>query len=100
MIIGFQAEGTLGRRLVDGAKTVRIFGEETTVRAGVHTIGGLSAHADQAGLLHWLEGFQHAPARTFVVHGEAQTAGIFAQLLHDRRGWHTEVPTLHAHAEL
>ncbi|MBE0549165.1 MAG: MBL fold metallo-hydrolase [Rubrivivax sp.] len=92
VIIGFQAAGTLGRRLVDGDKRVRIFGEEIAVRAGIHTIGGLSAHADQAALLAWLEGFAEAPSRTFVVHGEAQTACGFADLVAQRFGWNVEAP--------
>ena len=92
VIIGFQAAGTLGRRLVDGDKYVRIFGEEYAVRAQIHTIGGLSAHADQAALLGWLKGFGTAPARTFVVHGEAQTARGFADKVADDLGWSVEAP--------
>jgi len=92
LITGFQAEGTLGRRLVDGARRVRIFGEEIPVRARLHTIGGLSAHADQAGLLGWLGGFHAPPKRTFVVHGESATAEGFARLVHERLGWRTEAP--------
>lgn len=78
LITGFQAAGTLGRRLVDGARRVRIFGEELPVRADVYTIGGLSAHADQAALLGWLKGFARPPEHCFVVHGEAPTAMDFA----------------------
>jgi len=89
---GFQAEGTLGRRLVDGAKLARIFGEEIPARASIHTIGGLSAHADQAGLLDWLGHFKHAPRQTFVVHGESATAGIFADLVSSRLGWNARTP--------
>jgi len=92
VIIGYQAVGTLGRRLVDGDKRVRIFGEEIAVRAGIHTIGGLSAHADQAALLAWLDGFAEPPSRTFVVHGEAKTACGFADLIADRLGWSVEAP--------
>ena len=92
VIIGYQAAGTLGRRLVDGEKRVRIFDEEIAVRAGIHTIGGLSAHADQAALLSWLGSFTGAPARTFVVHGETQTACGFADLVADRLGWIVEAP--------
>jgi len=90
VIIGFQAQGTLGRRLVDGDKHVRIFGEEIRVRASIHTIGGLSAHADQAGLLNWLKHFATAPQRSFVVHGEAQTACGFADRIADELGWSVE----------
>jgi len=87
LITGFQAEGTLGRRLVDGARKVRIFNDDIPVRAQVHTIGGLSAHADRDGLLAWLRGFAHAPARTFVVHGERETAAGFADEVKSRLGW-------------
>ena len=92
VIIGYQAVGTLGRRLVDGDKRVRIFGEEIAVRAGIHTIGGLSAHADQGALLQWLGGFKRAPQRTFVVHGEAETACGFADLIAQRFDWSVEAP--------
>jgi metallo-beta-lactamase family protein len=86
LITGFQAAGTLGRRLVDGARRVRIFGEELPVRADICTIGGLSAHADRDALLGWLKGFGKAPERCYVVHGEAQTAADFAQAVRGL-GW-------------
>lgn len=89
---GFQAGGTLGRRLVDGAEMVRLFGDEIPVRADIYTIGGLSAHADQAALLDWLGHFRRAPRQTFVVHGEAETAALFAGLIEDRLGWDAHVP--------
>lgn len=92
VIIGYQAVGTLGRRLVDGEKRVRLFGEDVRVRAGIHTIGGLSAHADQAALLGWLKGFEAAPRRTFVVHGEAETACGFADRVAEELGWRVEAP--------
>ena len=84
---GFQARGTLGRVLVDGAKEVRLFREPVPVRASVHTIGGLSAHADQGGLIGWLEGFQSPPARVFVVHGERETSVAFADVMRERLHW-------------
>ena len=87
VITGFQAEGTLGRRLVDGARNVRIFNDDVPVRAQLHTIGGLSAHADRDGLLAWLRGFAHAPARTFVVHGERDTAAGFRDEIKKQLGW-------------
>ena len=92
VIIGFQAAGTLGRRLVDGDRRVRLFGEDVAVRASIHTIGGLSAHADQAALLNWLKSFESAPQRNFVVHGEAQTACGFADRIADEFGWSVEAP--------
>jgi len=90
---GFQAAGTLGRQIVDGATRVRLFREEIPVRASVHTIGGLSAHADQAALLGWLSAFARPPARTCVVHGEQTTAEGFAETVRRRLGWTTvDVP--------
>lgn len=95
VIVGFQAAGTLGRRLVDGTESVTIFGESVPVRARVHTIGGLSAHADQQALLGWLSRFRRPPQHTFVVHGEKETAQAFADVLRARLGW-TRVTLPHA----
>jgi len=89
---GFQANGTLGRRIVDGAKTVRIFGEDIAVKAGIYTIGGFSAHADQKGLLEWLEAFKDGP-RVFIVHGEEKTALQFSEVIKERYGFITHVPS-------
>jgi metallo-beta-lactamase family protein len=69
VIVGYQAHGTLGRRIVDGADTIRLWGSEYRVRIQVHTIGGLSAHADQADLVDWYAGFENRPP-VYLVHGE------------------------------
>ncbi len=87
VIAGFQAAGTLGRRLVDGARQVTLFRERIPVRARIHTIGGLSAHADQPALLNWLRGFQSPPRRTFVVHGEPSAAAALAAAVERDLGW-------------
>lgn len=92
LLSGFQAAGTLGRRLVDGARTVRLFGEEVPVRADLYTLGGLSAHADRDALLSWLAGFDSPPKQTFVVHGEESIALAFAEAVRARFGWRVEVP--------
>jgi len=91
VIAGFQAAGTLGRRLVDGARSVKLFSEAVPVRARIHTIGGLSAHADRAALLAWLGGFVEPPARTFVVHGERESARSLARAITERLGWNDVV---------
>ncbi len=92
MITGFQAEGTLGRRLVDGVKQVNIFGERIPVRAAIHTLGGFSAHADQSALLAWAGAFKRPPRQTFVVHGEASAALTFGEHLHSEFGWNVMIP--------
>jgi metallo-beta-lactamase family protein len=89
---GFQAQGTLGRRIVDGAKTVRIFGEPYAVRAKIFTIGGLSAHADQAALLGWLGQFRRPPRQTWVVHGEPLAANALLDAIRSM-GWNAQVPS-------
>ncbi|MCU0757924.1 MAG: MBL fold metallo-hydrolase [Steroidobacteraceae bacterium] len=98
LITGFQAQGTLGRRLVDGARRVRIFGEEITVRASIHTLGGLSAHADQPALLGWARHFDPPPQRAFVVHGEASASLALAGRLESQLGWQVVVPEAGAEA--
>jgi len=80
VFVGFAAIGTLARQIIDGAKVVRIFGEDVAVRASVHTIGGFSAHADQAELLAWHRQ-TGAPKQTFLVHGEPAAMSTFAKLL-------------------
>jgi metallo-beta-lactamase family protein len=96
IIAGFQAEGTLGRRLVDGARSVRLFRETVPVRADLYTLGGLSAHADRDALLQWLSNFKRPPERVFVVHGEADTAEGFGAKLREEMGWDVEVPEIGA----
>jgi len=92
VIVGFQANGTLGRRIVDGAKRVRIFGEEISVAADVYTIGGLSAHADRDDLLSWAGRFRTAPERAVIAHGEESVSLGFADMLRERFGWKADVP--------
>jgi len=89
---GFQAQGTLGRQLVDGAARVRIFGDDIPVRAAIHSVDGLSAHADQTALMAWARGFKQAPEQTFVVHGESSAAQALAELLQQQLGWQVSVP--------
>ena len=90
VFVGFAAIGTLARRIIDGAKQVRIFGEEIPVRAKIHTINGFSAHADQAELLAWHKHIG-TPARTFLVHGEEEIMARFAAKLQNTQ---VEMPTL------
>ena len=92
LITGFQAAGTLGRRLVDGAKQVRIFGQDIRVKATIHTIGGLSAHADQADLINWLRHFQNMPENIFIVHGEPTNASALAVAIKQQLFWNTHIP--------
>ncbi len=95
VFVGYAAEGTLARRIIDGAKSVRIFGEDIAVRARVHTINGFSAHADRDELLVWHA--QAAAPRTFLVHGDEPAMRAFAQRL---KGTRVEMPTLHQQFEL
>lgn len=93
VIAGFQAAGTLGRRLVDGAQQVTIFGERIAVRASLHTIGSMSAHADRQGLLGWLRGFRRPPQQCFVTHGESGQSQSFAHTIRSELGWSSvEIP--------
>lgn len=100
VFVGFQAAGTLGRRIVDGAKSVRLFGEPYPVRAKVFTIGGLSAHADRDALLAWLGGFRRAPRQCFVVHGEVLAAHSLRDAIRERFGWPATVPEWRQSVEL
>jgi metallo-beta-lactamase family protein len=89
---GYQAQGTLGRRLVDGAHSIRMFGEEYVVKARIETLGGLSAHAGQSELVNWVAGFS-PPARTVLVHGEPRAQDGLAQRLWRECGLQVEIPS-------
>jgi len=91
VIVGFQAQGTTGRRIVDGAKHVKIFGENVAVRAKVFTIGGFSAHADQKDLLDWVANFESKP-RVFLVHGEAGASEALGRKIRDLHGLEVHIP--------
>ena len=90
LLVGYQAAGTRGRALLEGAPTVRIFNQEITVRARVIKLDGFSAHADQSELLRWLGGFTRPPRRTIAVHGEPQPADTFAGLVRHQLGWRAD----------
>jgi metallo-beta-lactamase family protein len=92
VFVGFQAAGTLGRRIVDGAQSVRLFGEDYPVKARVFTIGGLSAHADRAALLGWLGHFRQPPRQTWVVHGEPLSAHALRDAIEETLHWDASVP--------
>jgi len=92
LIVGFQAMGTLGRDLVEGARSVRLFGEDVPVRARIATLGGFSAHADQSAMLGWLSNLHAAPRSLFLVHGEPRASGALAAAIKTRLGWDAEIP--------
>ena len=92
IFVGYQAEGTRGRRLVNGEEHVRIYGQEVPVKAKIYSVEGLSAHADQNELMEWAEGFGDKPKLAFIVHGEERSAGTLAQKLKDELGWNTVIP--------
>ena len=91
LFVGYQTAGTLGRVLLDGARQVRLFGEEISVKAELATIDGISGHADRDGLLRWLSAFEHKPETVFVNHGEDHVCDVFAAYLAEE-GYHAAAP--------
>jgi len=81
LFVGYQAEGSLGRKLQEGAKSVKLFGEEIAVNAEIATLHGTSGHADQAGLLNWLHGFKQKPGTVFINHGDDDSVKVFKDIL-------------------
>ncbi len=94
LFVGYQAEGTRGRQLQDGIQEVKIYGKYYPVHAHIETIRGLSAHADQKGLLDWMSEIKSAPKKIFIVHGEKKVADIFRVKIKDVYGWEGTVPHL------
>ncbi|MEG2074158.1 MAG: MBL fold metallo-hydrolase RNA specificity domain-containing protein, partial [Angelakisella sp.] len=100
LFVGYQGVGTLGRLLLDGAKTVKLFGETIDVRAEVTRMHSMSGHADQAGLLTWIKAFTPAPQKVFVVHGNNEVCDSFAELLRDSFKLNAEAPNFKASFDL
>ena len=100
LFVGYQAEGTLGRLLIEGAKTVRIHGEEVAVGAQIVQMPGYSGHADQKGLINWLSGVKEVRQQVFVVHGEPEAADEFAALLNSKFGFRAVAPRMNEVFEL
>ncbi len=95
LFIGYQAEGTPGKILLDGAREIRLLGQTRPVRARIEKIDGFSSHADREGLLAWLSDIRTPPRCVFVTHGEETAATRFAKFLNEQTGWKTEVPHYH-----
>jgi len=91
LFVGYQAENSLGRKLQDGAKSVKLFGEEIAVRAQIATLHGTSGHADRDGLLNWLRGFRTGPKKVFVNHGDDDACTAFCALLKEM-GYDADAP--------
>jgi len=92
LFVGYQADGTLGRTILNGAKEIRLFGRTRPVKARIERIHGFSGHADQGELLRYIENFKQAPKKTFIVHGEKSVSENFGKLLYNKKNWHCIVP--------
>ena len=93
VFVGYQAAGTRGRRILNGEKEIKIFGQWVPVRCRIERITSFSAHADWKEIIHWLEGMQSPPRRTFVTHGEPVAANAMAEHIRERFGWEVTVPS-------
>ncbi len=93
IIVGYQAEGTLGRKLVNGASMIRIYGEDIAVKAQIHTLGSFSAHAGQDQLIEWASHFESAP-RTYLVHGEPDAMRALQRRIGDELQWDVTIPEM------
>lgn len=93
VFVGYQAEGTLGRAIVDGARKVKIFGEEIAINAKIYNFEGLSGHADRKGLLNWVQSFKKRPEKIFLVHGDKKSQESFNELLNSK-GYNSHIMQL------
>ncbi|MBD0776731.1 MBL fold metallo-hydrolase [Maribacter sp. ANRC-HE7] len=95
LLVGYQAEGTRGKQLLEGAHELKLFGKYYPVKAEIRHLESLSAHADQSGLLDWLSGLKNIPEKVFLVHGEPTALDAFRSKLNDKFDWHVHIPRLH-----
>ena len=96
LLVGFQAEGTRGRQLLEGAHELKIYGQYYRVKAQVRELKGLSAHGDQQELLNWLDQLEGPPEHLFLVHGESQAADVLRVKIKDQYGWDAMIPELYS----
>ncbi|MBQ3009143.1 MAG: MBL fold metallo-hydrolase, partial [Oscillospiraceae bacterium] len=92
VFVGYQAEGTLGRRLLEGVKSVKLFGETIEVNAKIIKLDGISGHGDQKGLIRWLKGFENKPTKLFLVHGDPDVFPVFEDKIREELGWDVYSP--------
>lgn len=92
VFVGYQAEGTLGRRILDGEKNVKIFGEEIHINAEIYNVEGFSGHADKIGLINWLKNFKEKPKMIFIVHGEIESKKSLTDEIHNTLGFKCIIP--------
>ena len=92
MFVGYQAVGTLGRALIEGATEVKLFGEEIHVNAEIVRMPGISGHADNEGLMRWADAFKEKPKKVFVTHGDDQVCEVFAKRLENELGYSAVAP--------
>ena len=100
LFVGYQAEGTLGRMLLDGETSVKLFGEKIGVKAHIEKLDGVSGHADKQGLIDWINGFKEKPKRVFIVHGNDEVTDDFAEYLRKEYGYETFAPYSGAEVDL
>lgn len=100
LLAGYQSEGTRGRQLLDGAAEIKIFGKYYEVKAKIECIEGLSAHADQKGLLAWTKDISNKPSRVFIVHGEPGASDALRVKMKDTYGWDCYIPQLNEIVEI
>lgn len=100
LLVGFQAEETRGRRLLEGATELKMFGKYVPINAQVEHLESLSAHADQAELLHWMGSIKNIPETVFLIHGEKPVMEVYKTKIHETFGWHCHIPELHEVVEI
>jgi metallo-beta-lactamase family protein len=100
LLAGYQADGTRGRKLLEGADTLKIYGKEYPVEAEILNLEVLSAHADQGEMLDWLSDLEKAPEHLFIVHGESEASATFASKIKQQYGWDSVIPELYSIVEI
>jgi metallo-beta-lactamase family protein len=100
LLVGFQAEETRGRKLLEGAKELKMFGKYIPIKAKVAHLESLSAHAGQSELLSWMGDIKNVPEKVFLVHGEKETMGIYKDKIYEKYRWNCHIPELYEIVEI